>query len=74
MNNTVKGRDNYPRTMATTLRFLQYHDLRGKQQMFQKKETKIKEKDLTFENIVDDAKERDKLEWESEPNKVTKKL
>ena len=26
----VKGEDKYPRTIAATLRFLQYHNLRGK--------------------------------------------
>ena len=30
-NDMVKGEDNYPRTIANTLRFLQYHNLRGKQ-------------------------------------------
>ena len=30
-NDMVKGEDKYPRTIAATLRFLQYHNLRGKQ-------------------------------------------
>ena len=29
-NDMVKGEDKYPRTIASTLRFLQYHNLRGK--------------------------------------------
>ena len=29
-NDMVKGEDKYPRTIAATLRFLQYHNLRGK--------------------------------------------
>ena len=30
-NDMVKGEDKYPRTISATLRFLQYHNLRGKQ-------------------------------------------
>ena len=37
-NDMVKGEDKYPRTISATLRFLQYHNLRGKQ--FSKKNAK----------------------------------
>ena len=72
VNDMFKGKNNCPRTTATTLRFLQYRNLRDKQQVFQKRETKTNEGDLTFTNIDDDAEIRDKPEGGQETNKVIK--
>ena len=51
VNDMVKGEDTYPRTMASTLRFIQYHNLRGKSIVIPKKDfTKNHTKaELTFQ-------------------------
>ena len=71
----IKGGDKYPRTMAATLRFLQYHNLRGKSQSTPtlKKEYKGKGTNLSFASVNNKDEKRDQPEDDVvELNRVSK--
>ena len=75
-NDMVKGEDKYPRTMASTLRFLQYHNLRGNNSFIPKKDpTKTPTKaELAFANTGEkgDAPRDDaEKDEETKANKVS---
>ena len=72
INDMVKGEDKYSRIMASTLRFLKYHNLRGKLQITPKKETISKSPELVFTNVDDDN--RDNVDTEPEPELETNKV
>ena len=54
----VKRENKYPRTIAATLRFLQYHNLRGKHHSIPNRELGSKQKggELVFINNEDEEK------------------
>ena len=54
VNDMVKGKDNYPRTIAGTLRFLQYHNLRGKTVPSNEKGRKPHKNEVVFAQDDDD--------------------
>ena len=58
-NDMVKGEDKYPRTIAATLRFLQYHDLRGKGTS-DKKKTKLRSETAFAQEEEDNDSDSDK--------------
>ena len=73
----VEDKDKHPRTMAATLRFLQYHNLSGKQHVVPKetKQPSGGKPELTFTTANGDDDVRDGPEDEDtevEPNKESK--
>ena len=58
MNDTVKGDDNYPKTITATLRFLQYHNLRGKLIHSSDRSTKHLKSELAFAQEGEDDEEK----------------
>ena len=65
VNDMVKGDDNYPKTIAGTLRFLQYHNLRGKTIPSNEKGQKLFKNEIAF---AQDDDNEDKLEIDSPPS------
>ena len=59
VNDMVKGEDNYPKTITGTLRFLQYHNLRGKPIPSHEKGRKSIGTEIAFAQDDDDERKSD---------------